>query len=751
MAGDQFRGALFRKYATTFSIMVVVALLLSGAISLYFTYRDTRAFVDDLQQEKARGAAQRIQQFVDTLEAQLKGAMVLGPGASRAELQEQHFELLRLLRQVPAVADLAWIDANAVERIKVSRLTRDRVGGGRSMADVPGVAAALTGRTHWSPVYFRQESEPYLTVVTGGSRRGAGALVADVNLKFVWEVVSAIRIGESGYAYVIDSTGRLISHPNISLVLQRTDLSGLPPVRDLLAGRWQGQGYLTDVAADGGQRRTLTSHASISNLGWHVIVEQPIGEAYAPIAESALRTGLLVLLGIAIAVGVSVGLARRMTAPIRALQAGATRIGEGQLQNRVEVRTGDELEVLANQFNRMAERLLESYTGLEQKIAERTRQLDQANRAKSRFLAAASHDLRQPVHALGLYVAQYRDAVSGAERERLQEKIEASSAAVADLIEALLDISKLDAGTVQPQSSAFSLQLLFDRIDSSFSVAAQSKGLRFRVRPTRLHVTTDPMLIERILLNLVANAVRYTNEGGVLVAARRRGGRVRVEVWDSGIGIPADQQAHVFEEFYQANTGVAGQGKGLGLGLAIVERLAGVMGIDFSFRSVEGRGSMFAIELPFASPANGPTSGLTTASRAMRFDGVRVLVLDDDSAALDAAAGLLRQWGCEVSACVDGHDAVAALGEPPVAPGVIVSDYQLAGGELGTEVIRRIRQLCGQNVPAVVVSGNVTRDVQQSSRDGGFHVLHKPLQAAKLRALLQHLLADAGEGSAGAG
>jgi len=597
-------------------------------------------------------------------------------------------------------------------------------------------------------VYFRQESEPYLTVATGGSRRASGALIADINLKFVWEVVSAIKIGDSGYAYVVDASGRLISHPNISLVLQRTDLSGLPQVRDLLGARWQGQSYMAPAAADGGKRGTLTSHATIPNLGWQVLVEQPIGEAFEPIVASALRTGMLVLFGIAIAVGVGVGLARRMTVPIHALQAGATRIGEGQLHNRVEVRTGDELEVLADQFNRMAERLLESYTGLEQKIEERTRQLALANRAKSRFLAAASHDLRQPVHALGLYVAQFRDATSSAERRRLQEKIEASSSAVAELIEALLDISKLDAGTVQPQSAEFALQLVFNRLEASFSVAAQSKGLRFRIRPSRLRIQTDPMLLERILLNLAANAVRYTQDGGVLIAGRRRAGKARIEVWDTGIGIAADQQAHIFEEFYQAHAADPDHGKGLGLGLAIVERLVGLMGIDFTFRSVQGRGSVFVLELSLAETAE--TSQLTPAGRdaTMRFDGTRVLVLDDDAAALDAAAGLLAQWGCDVVACRNGAEALSALRPPAGVPHAILSDYQLSDGELGTEVIRRIHEVCGRRIPAIVISGDITAEMRQSAQREGLYVLHKPVQAAKLRTLLHHLFSGLRDTSA---
>jgi signal transduction histidine kinase len=730
------RGTLFRKYAAYFAGLVSVALLASGLTALYFDYQDTRILVQELQREKARGAAQRIEQFTQTIVDQLRAALLSRPG-SPADLQEQRHELLRLLRQAAAVIDVAWIDASAKQQARVSRLARDEIDPGKNWSAHPAVAAVRAGDPYFSPVYFRQESEPYMTVAVGTAQLQTGFALAEVNLKFVWEVVSAIKVGEAGYAYVVDSAGRLISHPDIILVLRGTDLSELEPVRSALAGATALDVGVARASADGQARWTLTAQAPIPALGWHVFVEQPLAEAFAPLYAAAIRTGLLLVAGIALAVVAGLALARKMTAPIRALREGAARIGDGRLQERVEIATGDELEALAAQFNRMAERLHESYSGLEQKIEERTRQLAAANLAKSRFLAAASHDLRQPVHALGLYIAQLRDVRSIDERERLVAKIETSSAAVSELIEALLDISKLDAGAVTPQPAEFGIQTLLNRLEGDFAGAAQAKGLRLRVRPSPLRVVTDPLLLERILMNLVANAVRYTHEGGVLIACRRRLGTARIEIWDTGIGIPSGHKERIFEEFYQGPH--LGEGsRGLGLGLAIVDRLAALLKVRIEVRSSEGRGSMFAVEVALAARPSAPAPAVTEPQVHVRFDGALALVVDDDAAARDAAAGLLTHWGWRVVSAASGDDAIASLRDARLD--VIISDYRLANNELGTEVIERVRAVCRADIPAVVVSGDATVDMLAGGED--LHLLHKPLQPAKLRALLQHLRAQ---------
>ena len=733
---------LFQKYAAYCAGLVSVALLVSGLTGSYFAYHETRALVEEVQREKARAAALRIEHFAQTIESQLKAAFVLRPDSASTDLQEQHFELLRLLRQASAIVDVAWIDASGRQQLKVSRMDPDEIGRGQDLSDHPVVAATLGGKSYFSSAYFRKESEPYFSVAIPGTRSDTGVMLAEVNLKFVRDVVSAIKVGTTGRAYVVDAGGTLISHPDISLVLRRTDLSNIEPVRSALVEPERAVGAVTiaSAASDGSARQVLTAEASIPALGWHVFVEQPLAEAFAPVYASLVRTGVLLAAGIALALAASLALARRMTAPIRALAESAGRIGEGRLEERVKVATGDELEALGEEFNRMAQRLRASYAGLEQKIEERTLQLAAANLAKSRFLAAASHDLRQPVHALRLYVAQLHDAASAEQRERLYAKLDASSAVVSELIETLLDISKLDAGAVTPQPVGFGIQPLLNRLENAFAVGARAKGLRLRVRPSPLRVWTDPLLLERIVMNLAANAVRYTREGGVLIGCRLRAGVARIEIWDTGCGIAPDQTKHIFEEFYQSHRHADEGVKGVGLGLAIVDRLAGLLGLPIDLRSIEGRGSMFAVTVPLAASADRAEAAQDLEPHAqMRFDGALALVVDDDADAREAAAGMLAQWGWRVIAARDGDSAVAALGVPAMPIDVIICDFRLADEEPGTRVIQRVRSACGDDVPAIVVSAEATAEMRNLALSAGLHLLNKPLQAAKLRTLLHYL------------
>ncbi len=756
------RRSLFRKYALTFAGLVTVALLVSGTLGLYFSYRDARDLVDELQREKARSAALRIEQFARLLEGQLRGALLVEQAGIVQTAEERHLELIRLLRQAPAIVDVAWVDRDNREQVRASRITRDEIGSGRDWSGHAGLAPARTGSLYVSPVTFRHDSEPFATLgVTAAdnsrrptTREDRAVLFADVNLKLVWEVVADIRIGKTGYAYVVDAAGHLISHPDIGLVLRKTDLSNLKQVKTELAGQ-PAPGRPASVptttisrhAGDGRERWTLTAGAHIPALDWHVLVEQPMTEVFAPLFGAAMRTGIVLLAGIALAALVAMVLARRMSAPIRALQESAARIGAGRLQERVMLATHDELQDLAEQFNRMVDRLKTSYDELESKVASRTRELAAANDAKSRFLAAASHDLRQPAHALGLFVAQLRAARTREDRERLLARIESSSRAVSELLESLFDISKLDAGRVVPRSGVFPIQKIFDRLEHHYAQLAQGRELRFRIRPSTELVQTDPLLLEQILMNLTANAMRYTREGGVLIAARRRAGKLRVEVWDTGIGIAAHDRERIFEEFFQAQGSLdKDQSKGLGLGLAIVRRAAQLLHLRLEVRSSVGRGSVFAVEVPRgAALSEVPKADVSLLAwrNEMSLAQVTALVVDDDLDTRDAVAGLLAQWGCNAIVASSGSEARAALSAARVMPNVIVCDFRLADGELGTEVVGMVRRETGVALPALIVSADEKEAARAIEGVEAAYVLAKPLEAAKLRALLHHVATEA--------
>src|SRR5262249_44308322 len=287
------------------------------------------------------------------------------------------FDASRLLRQVPAIAELAQLDASGREQLRVSRTAVDEIGSNTDLSNHPSFINAMANKVYYGPVYFRGESEPYMTIALAGAFRDVGVSVAEINLKFVFDLVSQIKVGRKGRAYVVDAQARLIAHPDISLVLRKLDLSSLAQVR---AARAVGEALLgaVQVANDIEGRRVLTAYAPIAPLDWLVFVELPVDEVYEPLYATIGRTGLLLLAALGLAFLAGMFLARTMVVPIQALRAGAARIGSGDLGQRISVKTGDELEGLADQFNEMAGRLQDSYTDLEKKVKIRTRELAQS-------------------------------------------------------------------------------------------------------------------------------------------------------------------------------------------------------------------------------------------------------------------------------------------------------------------------------------------------------------------------------------
>jgi signal transduction histidine kinase/DNA-binding NarL/FixJ family response regulator len=1084
---------LFYKYVGLFVAVVCLALLANGVFEIYFYYREHKTALIHLQREQAEAAAAKLSQFIKEIENQL-GWITQLP-ASAGSIEQRGFDAMRLLRQVPAITELSQIDASGKERLRMSRLAMAVVDSGIDFSQEPKFTEAVANRVYYGPVYFRRESEPYMTLAIAGTRRDSGVSVVEVNLKMIWDVVKQINVGQRGLAYVVDAQGRLIAHPDIHLVLRNTDMSGLIQVKEAREGAASWAEKLQQVESIQRQM-VLSASARVDPLGWLVFVELPVAEANAPLYAAFQRLAWVLLAALLFAVFAGMLLARRMIGPIRALRLGAGRIASGDLSQHIVIKSGDELEALADQFNHMTARLRESYAHLDRKVEVRTRevsealeqqtatsdvlkvisssqgelqpvfnvmlenacricnakfgdlllydgehfyaaghqnappaykamwadgprapspgsgldrivrtkqvvhvadviqeaefamarpcgvrtcllvpilkeheilavigmyrqemqpftdkqielvqnfaaqaviaidnarllkelhqrtgelvssveelqalgevsqavnstldletvlssivvkavqlsgtdagtiyvsepktnafemratygmsqevvselswqgislgettigeaaerrapvqiadldqvtvsparrillragyrallvvpliglkaiagvlvvrrrapgefsehtvnllqtfavqsvlaiqnanlfaeveeksrQLELANLAKSRFIAAASHDLRQPLHALNLFVSQLRDRMSSAERIRLVARIESAITAMNELFNALLDLSKADAGLVTVDSAEFSIARLLKRVEETFVGATREKGLELRIVPSAAWVRSDFILLERILFNLVSNAVQYTARGGILIGCRKRGDALRIEVWDSGVGIPEDQLRNIFGEFYRLAGRAQDRGSGLGLGLAIVDRLAQLLDHQVEVTSRIGVGSRFSVTVPLAvAHPDGLVSSVSPPEIIDPARGKLVVVIDDDVLVLEGMHVALKGWGCNVVTAASGTAALVALAEHKRSPDLIISDCRLSGGETGFAVIERLRHVFDSAIPAFLISGDTAPEPLREASVSGYYLLHKPVLPITLRAIVNQLLKD---------
>ncbi|MES2974895.1 MAG: PAS domain S-box protein [Pseudomonadota bacterium] len=375
-------------------------------------------------------------------------------------------------------------------------------------------------------------------------------------------------------------------------------------------------------------------------------------------------------------------------------------------------------------------------------LAAEKGEAERANQAKSRFLAAVSHDLRQPMHALGLFIEDLRNAGLQGPEAVLLDRMESALELTNGLLDTILMMSGLESGMVTPDVVDFPVQRILDRAYHAFGAVAARKGLRLSIVPSAAIIRSDPVLLERVVFNLVSNAVRYTTRGGVAVGCRSRGPCVHIEVWDTGPGIAQEHHGAIFGEFVRLENQGRERG-GLGLGLAIVQSCASLLAHPLQLKSVPGRGSRFSIFVPRGSAAGAVAAAVEDEApvpAGTSFKGVRVLVIDDDVLLLESTSGLLRRWGCEVLEAVNGTEAVERLAAAGGQAGLIVSDLRLADGEVGTGVIATLRERFGAATPALILTGERSLQTAREVKAAGLTLLYKPVPPGRLKALMDQLL-----------
>ncbi len=617
--------SLFGKYLIVLTALVGISLFISGALDFYFSYQDNRRVISQLQHRDAMMAASSISRFVEDLLRQIDWTAPTNVGVADIEIDERLGNFQRLLRQADAVTTITYVDANGREQLQVSRLSHTVIGALRDRSNTPEYSDVRPYKPYFGPVSFREGSEPYMTLSVA-DRRGSGVTIADVNLKLIAEVVRQIRVGDVGSSYLVDAQGRLIAHPDLSLVLRHTDLSNTRVVRRALESKQTMEPQLVDDFPFFGtdQQGVISTYAPIPGPGWLVFVQQPIGEAYSPLYASLVRTLGLMVAALTLAALASFALARRMTSPIKQLQFGAARIGAGALDQRIEVHTGDELEVLAEEFNRMASQLSDLYAGLENRVAERTeelaatmreleiksRELEVASHHKSEFLANMSHELRTPLTAVigfsEVLLQRMFGQVNPKQEEYLKDILD-SGQHLLSLINDILDLSKVEAGHLELELSTFWLP---EALESSVQIlreTATRRGvtLEIKIASEVGEIEADLRRVRQILFNLLSNALKFTPpDGRVTLLGRVDGGRAEIAVRDTGIGIPLDEQPRIFDAFQQANSIAAQTAEGTGLGLTLVKSLVELHGGEIWLESAPGLGSTFTFSVPLRHGAS---------------------------------------------------------------------------------------------------------------------------------------------------
>lgn len=752
---------LSRRYALWMSGLTLGLLLLSGGLESRFGYLESLEHIESLQQVQAESAAREIASYIAIIEASVRDVAKMPWGRPGYGPEQRRTEFSRLLRLAPAITDLQAVDREGREQLHVSRHSLARFGS-QQMIDEPALASFPSDQVvRHGRTYFRDGELPTLRLAASDSE---GAVIATVDLRLLSEVVGRLGTSGRGLAYIVDAQGLLIAHPQTTHVLRRLDLSGAAQVRLARAGSAPGDGHARGIAAhDVVGQPVITTAAKVPGTQWIVFMEQPRSEAMTPAWATLTRTVLLMMLGAATALVLGVAFGRRMAAPVVALQRATARIAEGHLDTRLDPQRRDEVGDLAHDFNQMTARLRDLYASLEAKVAERTAQLseardvlatradeltwlkdeaDRASAAKTRFLAAASHDLRQPMHSISLLLGVLQSRLDSADHVALADKIQSSVATMESLFGNLLDISKLDAGAVQAHVEDIDLGWLLHRLEQTWAPQAAEKGLRLRVRGCNVAVRGDAVLLERIVANLVSNAIRYTRQGGVLVGCRRRGGHLELQVWDSGPGIEPRYREAIFEEFFRIEAPGTSQEKGLGLGLSIVQRCAHLLGYGLSVDTRVGHGTVFRLTLPLSAAAAVPRPLPRLGTSQQALEGRFIVVVDDEGTNALALVDALHACHCHVVAAASCDEVLAELQQHLRVPDLLVTDYQLGGGRDGFEVISRLRQHYDDCIPAMLVTANTDAGLQARATALQARLLHKPIGLQRLLEAMQELLAS---------
>lgn len=598
-------------------IFAAVSLVLLGLIIAVFAiqlHESREAQLDAVrrnQLQAARELSESVRSFMSTLEMQAALLASWPWDSSMLDEKLAREELKRLLKVNPSLDAVDLVRADGTIIARASRIERDAVLPDKQLAPL---ATDMNRPAAYEPLSFNALGRPTTTLLVPGNKK-THALRMQVNLSFVADVLSRFGSGFNGFAYVVDSAGTLVAHTEANAPLARLNLTEHEPVKLLRqqiksANKTAGsmiRSTGTSRLAPG--RMVFSAFAPVGQTGFWALVEQPESEVLSPVKQLLLSGLVIVLIAVAIGLVAAVVVARRLAAPVKSLQAGASRIGQGHLETRMDIRTGDELEALGNEFNRMAAKLEEYTHGLEQMVAAKTAELESANRHKSEFVANMSHELRTPLNSIIGFSDVLRTEMFGALNDKQREyatDINESGVHLLALINDILDLAKAEAGKMDFDRRVFSLRNTFDVVMQLVRGQAAEAGIHmeFDGAPDAELTLGDERRIKQVLINLVSNAIKFSRQDGLVrITTRRSGDELMVSVQDNGPGIDPKDQAVIFEAFTQLKPTYAFKHEGTGLGLTLVKQLVELHGGRVWVESQLGQGACFSFTLPAGDPA----------------------------------------------------------------------------------------------------------------------------------------------------
>lgn len=607
--GDE--GRLVRHYFFALTILISGGTLTSGIVELYFSYRQIWELHAAIQKETANSIAYKIERFLREIENHMKAATKSRELVRDGLTSEYKWELRRLLVNVEAITEVSAFKLDGDLQANASRL-RSPTNSDQWKRTISETSVDLA-HTFFGDVYFARGAGHYMTLavpIEPVAGNHIGVLFAEVDLKYIGQLLAQLRVGRAGHSYLVDRSGQLIAHPELSLVLQRRDLSRLAPVSTALGSEHSVPLEKLSAHQNIEGPTVFTSHAIIPGPGWVVLVEQPVREIYPALFGSLLRTALLLLTGLLLAILATALIRNRIVRPLETLRHGVARIRQGDLSAQLELPTGDEFEILADDFNSMSVELRRAYSELEQKVAERTEelttanaQLAQASEQKSRFLANANHELRTPLSSIIGYARLIKRETEGQITTLQQENLDdlmRNAERLMRLIDTLLDFAKIEAGKIDIKVDPVRIDELIVSVTATVEPMLNKDNVRLvcDLPDSIAPFYTDSEKLRQIMLNLLSNAIKFTERGEIRISARQVDADIRLAVDDTGVGIDQADINHIFDEFDRGSSANNGRYPGTGLGLAIVKRLVDLLGGSVAVESELGKGSTFTVTLP---------------------------------------------------------------------------------------------------------------------------------------------------------